>query len=151
MASSRNYLPPASVYSPAPKAWGGGYTFTGWWGGGCSNILVEARHWICLLQFNPSAHRINLRNISPHTLQMISVLFGVSFTLKPNKELTTRINCLHLYCIIFNFPNWKFVCWVSSSAGAKRRTGNSRQPLLGSSSLPFSPLLQMSSKFSHEI
>ncbi len=43
-------LHPASVSSPQ----GRGYTLAGRWGGGGVNILEDARHWIGLLQYNPS-------------------------------------------------------------------------------------------------
>jgi hypothetical protein len=45
-------LHPASVSFPRTK--GGGYTFAGRWGGWGVNILEVARHWINLLQYNPS-------------------------------------------------------------------------------------------------
>ncbi len=35
----------------------------------------------------------------------INVLFGISFTLKPNKILTTRINCFHLCSVFFQIGN----------------------------------------------
>jgi hypothetical protein len=36
----------------------------------------------------------------------INVLFEVSFTLKPNKKLATRINCFHLWSVIFQIGNF---------------------------------------------
>ncbi len=39
----------------------------------------------------------------------INVLCGISFTLQPNMKLTTRINCFHLWCIIFQIVNCMFV------------------------------------------
>ncbi len=97
LASSANYLPPTP--SPPsecvlPGTKGGGYTSPGGEGMG-GNIWEDARHWIGLLQYNPSKHGISLRNISPH-LKILSGLFRVSFTIKPNKKLTSRINCFHL-------------------------------------------------------
>ncbi len=47
-------LHPASVSSPRIKGWGGGggtHTLAGRWG---VNISEDARHWIGLLQYNPS-------------------------------------------------------------------------------------------------
>ncbi len=35
----------------------------------------------------------------------INVLFGISFTLQPNKKLTTRINCFHLCSVTFQSRN----------------------------------------------
>ncbi len=49
-------LHPASVSSPGTK--GGGYTLAGRWGGGGVNISEDARHWIGLLQYNPSTTHI---------------------------------------------------------------------------------------------
>ncbi len=45
-------LPLASVSSPRTE--GGGYTLAGRWGDGGVNISEDARHWIGLLQYNPS-------------------------------------------------------------------------------------------------
>ncbi len=49
---------PASVSSPRTK--GGGYTLTRRWGGGGVNISEDARHWIGLLQYNPSTDNKDL-------------------------------------------------------------------------------------------
>ncbi len=57
-------LPLASVSSPRTKGGGGG-TLAGRWGvggGGGVNILEDARHWIGLLQYNPST----IYTIHPH-------------------------------------------------------------------------------------
>ncbi len=48
--STRSVCPP-----PAPKA--GGYTLAERWGGGGVNISEDARHWIGLLQYNPSTRK----------------------------------------------------------------------------------------------
>jgi len=40
---------------------------------------------------------------------------------------------------------------LGSTAGVEGRAGNCRQPLLGGSYLPFSPLLRLSPEFSHAI
>ncbi len=50
-----------------------------------------------------------------------SVLFGISFTLKAKKKLTTRINCFHLW--FSNFPNWK----ICNSRLNFRRGGEGRE------------------------
>ncbi len=67
----------------------------------------------------------------------IIVLFGISFTLKPNKKLTKWINYFHLWSVFFQIEN---LSW---------RTRNCHQPLHDGSSLPFSPLLWLSQEFSH--
>ncbi len=46
----------------SPRTEGGGYTLAGRWGGGGVNISEDARHWIDLLQYNPSTgytHRMS--------------------------------------------------------------------------------------------
>ncbi len=55
-------LHPASVSSPRTK--GGGYTLAGRWGGGGEgvNISEDARHWIGLLQYNPSTGKGIINN-----------------------------------------------------------------------------------------
>ncbi len=80
------------------------------------------------------------------------ILFGILFTLKPNKKLTTRINCFHLWSIIFQVRNLYVVIYVNSRLNCRERRGgqgNCRQPMLGSSSLAFSQLLRLSREFSH--
>ncbi len=76
-------------------------------------------------------------------------LFGISITLKSNKKLTSRINCFHLWSIIFQICNCLLsFMWTGG------RAGNCSQHLLGGSSLPFSPaspLLRLSWEFSHAI
>ncbi len=76
------------------------------------------------------------------TLQMkgrlesiINVLFKISFTLKPNKKLTTRINCFHLWSAIFQIGNLYvghlFMWTHGSTTGAEGRPENCRKPLFG--------------------
>ncbi len=85
--------------------------------------------------------------------RFINVLFGISFTLKRNNTSTTRINCFHLWSVIFQIGNLcrSFMWTRGSTAGVEGRVGNCRQPLLGGSYLPFSPLLRLSREFSHAI
>ncbi len=63
------------------------------------------------------------------TLQMkgrwesnMNVLFGISISLKPNKKLTTRINCFHLWSIIFQIGNFYVghLCELSAQPQEKR-------------------------------
>ncbi len=75
------------------------------------------------------------------------VIFWISFTLESKKKLTTRINCFHLWSVIFRRGNLYVghLCELSAEGSA----GNCCQPLLGGSSLPFSLLLELSCEFSH--
>ncbi len=45
---------------------------------------------------------------------IVNVLFGISFTLKPNKKLTTRINCSHLWPIFSKLENCMLDIYVNS-------------------------------------
>jgi hypothetical protein len=79
------------------------------------------------------------------------ILFGISFTLKAKKKLTTRINCFHL--MIRNFPNWNFhvghLCELSTQR-QERREGQGTAAI-DKSPLPFSLIQWLSPDFSHAI
>jgi hypothetical protein len=56
----------------------------------------------------------------------INVLFGISFTLKPNKKLTARINSFHLCSVIFQIWDLYFghLCELSPPIVLSCNTGN---------------------------
>ncbi len=81
----------------------------------------------------------------------INVLFGISFSLKPNKKLTTRINCFYLWSVIYQIGNLYVGNLCELTAQSQGRADNCHQTLLDSRSLPFSPLLRLSRKFSYVI
>jgi hypothetical protein len=54
----------------------------------------------------------------------MNVLFGISLTLKPNKKLTTKINCFHLWSIIIQIGNlYVGHLWELSAQLQERRGG----------------------------
>ncbi len=74
----------------------------------------------------------------------INFLFGISFTLKPNKKLFPAP--LSTPGLSRNLYVSHFIWTLGSTAGEEKRAGNCCQPLLGSNSLPFSSSLAVEPK-----
>ncbi len=105
-------------------------------------LLLRESSVICKDIFRKSAETLSFF-LQCRWESKINVSFGISYTLKPNKKLTARINCFHFWSIIFQIGNLYVGHSFNRRSMQREGKGTSANHLMCGSSLPFSPLLQL--------